>query len=103
MRNRTNHAVPARSKYCLRLVQRTVWRDELESRTGEKLLGRRSVTLRQSRQRSPLSLSKSLADGDLAARRGRALLRLTISSSHARQRCNVGKDFARSYGASQLL
>src|SRR6267143_623749 len=103
MRDRTNHAVSTRSKHRLRIVQGTVRRDEFEDWTGEELLGRRAIALWQSCQRSHLSLSESLADGDIAARPGRPLLWIAVSSSHARQRCNVGKDFTRSYGASQLL
>ena len=51
-------------------------------------------------QRSDPALPARLADGDLAARSGRALLRLAVSASHARQGRDVGEDLAGSHGES---
>jgi len=92
---RAHHAASARPEYRVRLVQRAVRRDEPESRTGEELLGRRSVALRKSRERSDFAVPTRLAHGDVAARSGGAVLRFATRSSHARQRRNVGEDLTR--------
>src|SRR5437763_11576743 len=103
MRDWSNHALSERSEHRLRIVQGSIRRDEFEVGTGEELLGRRAVVVRQSSERFDLSISKGLADGHVAKRSGSALLRLAIPASHARQRLDVGKDFARSHRASVVL
>ena len=75
---------PLESGDRLRIVQRPVRRDESEDRSGEELLDRRAVVVRQSRERSDLSHATRVADGDVATRSGSALLRLAVRASHAR-------------------
>src|SRR5262245_23932394 len=48
LRDGPHHALSERSEYRLRIVQRTIWRDEFEDGPGEKLLGRWSIVVRQS-------------------------------------------------------
>ena len=75
----------------------------LQDRAGEELLDRRAVALRQSGERSDLPHSARVADGDVAARSGGALLRLAVRASHARQGRDVGAHFAGPDGEAGLL
>ena len=54
-------------------------------------------------QGSDLSLPARLADGDLAARSRRPLLRIAVPAPHARQGRDLGEDLAGSHRASRLL
>ena len=64
------------------------------------VLGRRAIAVRQRRRRTDLPLPARVADGGLAARSARRLLRLAVSASHARWRRDLGEDQSRSDGAS---
>src|SRR6476659_4316923 len=84
-------------------MQRPIRRDESEDGSGEELLDWRAVVVWQSRERPDLSHAARVANGHLAARPGRALLRFAVRASHARSRSDVGTDLAGPDGASRLL
>ncbi len=94
---------PGNPEHRLRVVQGAVRRDGPEDRTGEELLDRRAVALRQPGERSDLSLPARVADGDVAVRSERAVLRLAVPAPHARQGRDVGEDLAGSDRAPRVL
>ncbi len=103
VRDRADHAEPARPEYRVRLVQRPVRVDEPEDRSEQELLDRRAVALRQSGARPDPAVPARVADGDVAARSGRAVLRVAVPAPHARQGRDVGDDFTGSHGERSVL
>ncbi len=74
-------------------------------KTGQEkqYLDRRPVALRESGKRSDLSHAARVADGALAARPGRPLLRIAVPAPDARQGSDMGEDLPRSDREAGLL
>ena len=63
----------------------------MNTRPGAELLGGRAVAVRQRREGSHLALPARVADGDVAARSERRLLRLAVRAPHAATAACTGR------------